>query len=94
MEKVTQGTAATAEESAAASEELSAQANTTMAVVHQLRALVGATDRAAESAPRPTRRPKHALASNVVPLTRKPAKAAASNEDLFPLQGTGTFGSF
>jgi methyl-accepting chemotaxis protein len=40
MERVTQTTAATAEESAAASEELSAQAEATMAVVGQLRDLV------------------------------------------------------
>ena len=41
MEKVTQATAATAEESAAASEELNAEAETTMAVVGRLGALVG-----------------------------------------------------
>jgi methyl-accepting chemotaxis protein len=41
MEKITQTTAATAEESAAASEELSAQAETAMGVVSKLAALVG-----------------------------------------------------
>jgi len=41
MEKGTQTTAATAEESAAASEELSGQAATAMEVVHQLATLVG-----------------------------------------------------
>ncbi len=41
MEKVTQSTAATAEESAAASEELNAQAATSMGIVHQLQQLVG-----------------------------------------------------
>jgi hypothetical protein len=47
MEKVTQGTAATAEESAAASEELNAQAETSMHVVTRLAALVGGTGAAA-----------------------------------------------
>jgi methyl-accepting chemotaxis protein/methyl-accepting chemotaxis protein-1 (serine sensor receptor) len=41
MEKVTQATAATAEESAAASEELNAQAETSMQVVRRLAAMVG-----------------------------------------------------
>jgi methyl-accepting chemotaxis protein len=40
MEKVTQTIAATAEESAAASEELNAQAETSMQVVRELEALV------------------------------------------------------
>ena len=41
MEKVTQTTAATAEESAAASEELNAQAESALAVVRQLETMVG-----------------------------------------------------
>ena len=97
MEKVTQGTAATAEESAAASEELSAQANTTMEVVHQLRVLVGARDAAAQPAPAAPKANITRGSSKVVQLTRKPAQAAkkaAINEELFPLEATGTFGSF
>jgi methyl-accepting chemotaxis protein len=43
MEKVTQTTAATAEESAASSEELSAQAEQSMVCVRQLEELVGGT---------------------------------------------------
>jgi methyl-accepting chemotaxis protein/methyl-accepting chemotaxis protein-1 (serine sensor receptor) len=43
MEKVTQATAATAEESAAASEELNAQAESSMYVVRKLAAMVGYT---------------------------------------------------
>jgi methyl-accepting chemotaxis protein len=46
MEKVTQGTAATAEESAAASEELNAQAETSMALVSGLAQLVGGVNTA------------------------------------------------
>ena len=45
MEKVTQTTAATAEESAAASEELNAQAESAMKVVRELERLVGAGQR-------------------------------------------------
>ena len=41
MEKVTQSTAGTAEESAAASEELNAQADTSLGVVRTLDAMVG-----------------------------------------------------
>ena len=46
MEKVTQTTAATAEESAAASEELNAQAQGSMTVIRQLEVLVGSAGRA------------------------------------------------
>ena len=45
MEKVTQTTAATAEESAAASEQLSAQAGMTMRLVERLESMVGHVDR-------------------------------------------------
>ncbi|MGE3958723.1 MAG: methyl-accepting chemotaxis protein [Vicinamibacterales bacterium] len=95
MEKVTQGTAATAEESAAASEELSAQANTTMEVVGQLRKLVG-VDAVGATIAAPRRRSAKAT-GNVVPLPRKQAARVAepvTNEDLFPLEKTGTFGNF
>ena len=53
MERVTQTTAATAEESAAASEELSAQAETTMGIVAELRALLQGRE-AAVRAPAPS----------------------------------------
>jgi methyl-accepting chemotaxis protein len=55
MEKVTQSTAATAEESAAATEELNAQAKTTLELVRQLEQLVGAGDGEAEAAVGPQR---------------------------------------
>jgi methyl-accepting chemotaxis protein len=51
MEKVTQGTAATAEESAAASEQLNGQAETSLQVVAQLAALVGGAAAATPVAP-------------------------------------------
>ncbi|MFN7915307.1 MAG: methyl-accepting chemotaxis protein [Vicinamibacterales bacterium] len=97
MEKVTQGTAATAEESAAASEELSAQANTTMEVVGELRALVGVSGTTAAAAPVAKR--NAGKMGKVVSLATRAPKAAPtasqpSNEELFPLEKTGTFGSF
>ncbi len=55
MEKVTQSTAATAEESAAATEELNAQARTTLELVQQLDQLVGADDGEAEAPTGPHR---------------------------------------
>ena len=50
MERVTQTTAATAEESAAASEELSAQAETTMDIVAELRTLLRGPESAVRAA--------------------------------------------
>ena len=88
MEKVTQTTAATAEESAAASEELNAQAESSIAVVAKLDAgwrRDDATARAGRTgmfAPKPTRaRP----APKVTPL--RPFAARAEEE--FPLSETG-----
>jgi hypothetical protein len=53
MERVTQATAATAEESAAASEELNAQAETSLSVVRRLEALAVGT-RGDDTRRRPT----------------------------------------
>ena len=94
MERVTQDTAATAEESAAASEELSAQAAMTLEVVGQLQALVGAGDvRPVSTSGR--RQGSKATRGTLVPLSGRPSKKRGrSNEDLFPLEKTGTFGSF
>jgi methyl-accepting chemotaxis protein len=96
MEKVTQGTAATAEESAAASEELSAQADTALGIVGSLEQMVGAGGTG-----RPVASPKQvtvaAAMRNVVSLTPRPPKprpAPRSAEEAIPLEGTGTFGSF
>ena len=78
MEKVTQTTAATAEESAAASEELNAQADTAMDVVNRLQALIGGG-----AAHPTTARPSRPAAS--------PALRLASTRTLAP---TGTHGRF
>ena len=96
MEKVTQGTAATAEESAAASEELSAQADTALGIVGSLEQMVGAhaTGRPAAA---PKKAPIAATVKNVVSLASrqpKPRPTARSADEAIPLEGTGTFGSF
>ena len=90
MERVTQTTAATAEESAAASEELSAQAENSMAVVRRLDSLLGT---GLESPP-PTAE-DGALASGLGAVARVlPLRAPShpSREDAIPLGDTGTYG--
>ena len=69
MEKVTSGTAAAAEESAAASEELTAQAETSRGHLDELAAIVGAHARAG-SAPTARRGEVRSFASP----TRAPLK--------------------
>jgi methyl-accepting chemotaxis protein len=103
MEKVTQTTAATAEESAAASEELNAQAETSMIVVRKLQALVGGPRsesavvkpslayRATRPAPIVAAAPK---AKNVVRIGRGTSEVALDREAILPLEDTGTFGRF
>ena len=102
MEKVTQGTAATAEESAAASEELSAQAETALGLVGSLEAMVGESSPVAVArtvAPKLRQAPK----ATVVPIARQSAPvkmpaprptAVPDAEARIPLEDTGTFGSF
>jgi len=93
MEKVTQTTAATAEESAAASEELNAQAEGTIAVVHQLQALVGVSRKG--SAP-----VSHAPAEPAAPVvtmqkrTAAPVPVAEPVDETESYEETGTFGKF
>jgi len=99
MEKVTQATAATAEETAAASEELSAQAATAMEVVDQLATLVGShgTKHAKTGVPVVT----PLLTKTVAPRSGQPrtsrvrhiSRAPASFEDQIPLEN-GTYGTF
>jgi len=90
MEKVTQTTAATAEDSAAASEELNAQAETAMVVVRRLETLVGShadATMAKVAAPRETR----SAAAKVVKIAARPARSA---EEELRLGDTGTFRRF
>ena len=96
MEKVTQTTAATAEESAAASEELNAQAEGSMAVVHELEALVGGAARRPVAARRRRRRPGAGDGpARVVTLQKRPAAGTRPTaEEQIPFGDTGTFGKF
>ncbi len=97
MEKVTQGTAATAEESAAASEELSAQADTALGIVGSLEADGGRTRDWCVRLARRGKRRSPTTAKNVVSLAArqpKPRPSARSAEEAIPMEGTGTFGSF
>jgi methyl-accepting chemotaxis protein/methyl-accepting chemotaxis protein-1 (serine sensor receptor) len=90
MEKVTQTTAATAEESAAASEQLNAQAATTMRLVERLEAMVGHADAAA--APAPPRRVEPARPARVAVMPRAHKRPLADSVASFPADGT--YGQF
>ncbi|MFN7978457.1 MAG: methyl-accepting chemotaxis protein [Vicinamibacterales bacterium] len=101
MEKVTLSTAATAEENAAASEELNAQAETSAATIAELERMVGAGTRNGVATPAAARvaqtsRPAAAVQSaRVLPMTpQKPSPSASSAEEAIPFGDTGTFGSF
>ncbi len=96
MEKVTQGTAATAEQSAAASQELHAQAALTMEVLEHLRTMVGShltldelEPRARVGAKAPVQR-----AGRVATKAAQAAPSPAAVDEEFPLEATGTFGRF
>ncbi len=92
MEKVTQTTAATAEESAAASEELNAQAEGVMTVVAELERLVRSTGAAPAV---PAARPAAAKPlARVLTMGPKPVAAAVRAEEELPMGDTGTFGKF
>jgi methyl-accepting chemotaxis protein/methyl-accepting chemotaxis protein-1 (serine sensor receptor) len=90
MEKVTQTTAATAEESAAASEQLNAQAAVTMRLVERLEMMVGHAEAAATAPARklePARTPRVAVMPRAV---RRPV--LADSAAAFPADGT--YGQF
>jgi methyl-accepting chemotaxis protein len=86
MERVTQNTAATAEESAAASEELSAQAENSMAVVGRLDALLGT---GLEKRPGASVTSGLAAVARALPLH---AGRRPSREEAIPLGPTGSYG--
>ncbi len=88
MEKVTQTNAASAEQSAAASQQLHAQAETTMEVVRELTALVGGQRPARARAVKPATR------AAVIAMPARPSRTLA--EEMIPLESgdTGTFGRF
>jgi len=95
MEKVTQTTAATAEESAAASEQLSAQAGVTMRLVERLEGMIGRDRRAEHAAPEP----RHEPARPAPRITMVPAAARAPRKPVLADQARvfpadGTYGQF
>jgi methyl-accepting chemotaxis protein/methyl-accepting chemotaxis protein-1 (serine sensor receptor) len=80
IEKVTQTAAATAEESAAASAQLNAQAGTTMRLVERLEAMVdgGTATAAAAGAPRPAAAGRAAGPATLLPMpSARPRRSAA-----------------
>jgi methyl-accepting chemotaxis protein/methyl-accepting chemotaxis protein-1 (serine sensor receptor) len=91
MEKVTQTTAATAEESAAASEQLSTQAGMTMRLVERLEIMVGHVNgqRPAPSA----LRPEPARLQGRLAMLPK-ARRAAADEAATAFPADGTYGQF
>jgi methyl-accepting chemotaxis protein len=78
MDQVTQRTAASAEESASASEELNAQSQALMAVVGQLRIIVGGGSRYSPSHAKPGSRLRTALPAR---NSRRPQAAGTSSGD-------------
>lgn len=94
MEKVTQTTAATAEESAAACEQLNTQADITMRLVERLESMVG-RDATREAHARATRAPAgRSKVSTLLPLSGGGRRPNASAEDVAALAESGTFGRF
>jgi methyl-accepting chemotaxis protein/methyl-accepting chemotaxis protein-1 (serine sensor receptor) len=94
MEKVTQTTAATAEESAAASEQLSAQAGVTMRLVERLEVMVGHAGLAAPSEEvrqEPVRRNTRIAMVPAAPRSRR-TSVTADERTAFPADGT--YGQF
>ena len=94
MERVTQTTAATAEESAAACEQLNAQADVTMRVVQRLETMVGHTQQTLADT---TGRRHHASGSRATLLPHRSALRTYTptpDDESETLAETGTFGTF
>jgi methyl-accepting chemotaxis protein len=92
METVTQTTAATSEESAAASEELNAQAEATIATVRQLESMVG-TDSAGPGQARPSGSGSVSKIRSFAGRVAAPRRAPQVESEV-PLGRTGTHGRF
>jgi ABC-type transporter Mla subunit MlaD len=90
METVTQATAALAEESAAASEELRAQAEASMSVICRLDALVRSTGESVVEKSRPT---MGRVAQRAVPVAIARRRPPSSTADELPMRDTGTYGA-
>ena len=95
MERLTQTTAATAEESAAASEQLNAQADGTMKLVRRLEAMVDQVQSEAPSARvRPSGARAGARVTPLIPAGTRPIRHGAERDDRAGIPGSGTFGRF
>ena len=105
MERATHAAAATADESAAASEELKSQAATTLAVVRELGSLIGTGGKRSSPRVTPTVAPtartvprvdarRLGLAASRSPVTPRGQAPISRAEAAFPLGDTGTFGKF
>ena len=92
MEKVTQTTAATAEESAAASEQLSAQAGMTMRLVERLETMVGHVDGA--SAPAPAPRAQVVRPQPRIAMLPGSARRPRGTDEATAFPADGTYGRF
>ncbi len=93
LEKSTQAIAGTAEEGAAASEELNAQSETVMGVVGQLEDLVGGALEDEAAALKARSRHRVTSSSKVAPVRRATHSAAFPGEFIGPRDAVGTFGS-
>jgi methyl-accepting chemotaxis protein/methyl-accepting chemotaxis protein-1 (serine sensor receptor) len=95
MERVTQTTAATAEESAAASEQLSSQADVTLALVQRLKTMVDSQESAAPEMDVASRRPAHGRGRTTRHSTGSQGKRIQNDAgDDGALFGFGTHGNF
>jgi methyl-accepting chemotaxis protein/methyl-accepting chemotaxis protein-1 (serine sensor receptor) len=92
MEKVTQTTAATAEESAAASEQLSAQAGVTMRLVERLESMVGRD--AASAAPFGRVEPARKGGRMAVVPQKSRARRPVLADEVTAFPADGTYGQF
>src|SRR5262249_7152317 len=94
MEKLTQTTAAAAQQSAAASDELNAQAEAAMNVVGRLETLMGSRNAEARPAFSETIDRSAAAPSTPVATQKSLTTMTKSAEDILPLGDTGTYGTF
>ena len=94
MEKVTQTTAATAEESAAASEQLNAQAGVTMRLVEQLESMVDRTRARSVRLPAVLggQRRGRGRPASLVPITARVKRPTVSADEETPFPAVGTYG--
>jgi hypothetical protein len=97
MERATQATAATVQESAAATDQLTAQADRTKRVLAQFAGESIDTPTATEPVrPRSSRTRTAIRKTNVLPMPKKKVQVrqAQSADELIPLKATGTYGRF